>query len=202
MDLSPLHDRLHAVLAGMNYRRIGELTETNAETARRYMHGAAPSTEFLAAVCVRLGINGEWLLTGRGPMKAKDVRGRALDEATAHELLHAMANTIEMLIARVDRLEVFVHTLETRLRVSGEAVAPALDEAYPTTNGASHDAATARREDHPEDHLAGRTFEDQAGRHENGSAFGRQAERPAVVVSPHARDVAAALTQRPREGDR
>lgn len=116
---SPLHDRLGAILADLNYRQVGDLTSTNAETARRYMTGAPPSVEFLAAVCTKLEVNAEWLLTGRGVIKRKDVRGAALREANVGELLTSLAQTLERLISRVDRLEVFVHSMETRIRAAG-----------------------------------------------------------------------------------
>jgi len=116
MDSSPLHDRLGAVLSGLSYRQIGELTGHNAETARRYMQGQSPSVEFLAAVCVKIGVNGAWLLTGRGPMKAKDVKAQALKQANVQELLTSLAATIEGLIERVDRLEAQLSTMETRIR--------------------------------------------------------------------------------------
>src|SRR4051812_49952436 len=82
------------------------------------MQGQSPSAEYLAAVCSALGINGEWLLTGRGPMRHAEIRSQALREANATELLTAMAATLERLLDRVERLEVFLQTLEVRLRAS------------------------------------------------------------------------------------
>jgi transcriptional regulator with XRE-family HTH domain len=117
-ELTPLHDRLHEVFNGCSYRAIGEQTQTSPETVRRYMQGQAPSVEFLAQVCHVAGVNGQWMLTGRGPKKAEHIRAHALDEANASELLTAMARTLERLIDRVDRLELYVQTMETRLRVA------------------------------------------------------------------------------------
>jgi len=79
----------------------------------------APAAEFLSAFCSALGVNGDWLLTGRGPMKASDVKHHALGEARAGDLLGAMAGSIEVLIDRVDRTEKYVQTLETRVRGGG-----------------------------------------------------------------------------------
>lgn len=98
------------------FRHLGELTRTNSETVRRYMSGQAPSAEYLASFCEALGVNADWLLTGRGPMKRAEVRAHALQQADPAELLSAMAQTLERLIERVERIEVFVQTLETRVR--------------------------------------------------------------------------------------
>lgn len=116
-DPSELHDRLKAVAGGRTYKALADMTGQSPETVRRYMNGQAPSVEFLTALCNACGVNGAWMLTGRGPMRNEQVRRAALKEATAAELLSAMARTIELLTGRVERLEVFVQTLETRLRV-------------------------------------------------------------------------------------
>jgi transcriptional regulator with XRE-family HTH domain len=118
---SGLHDRLQAAAGDKTYRHLAEVTGINHETVRRYMQGGAPSVEFIASICAQLGINYEWLLTGKGPMKSADVRGHALKTSTPSELLGAMASSVERLAERVDRLEVFVQTMETRLRAGGQA---------------------------------------------------------------------------------
>lgn len=114
---SGLHDRLRIASGRRSFKEIGHLTGTHPETVRRYMQGQFPGVEFVAAFCTQLGLNGEWLLTGRGAMKVEDVRAHALREANASELLTAIAATLERLIDRVERIEVFLQTLETRLRV-------------------------------------------------------------------------------------
>lgn len=98
------------------YREIGELTNTNSETVRRYMSGQSPSVEFVASLCRRLNVSSEWLLTGRGPVKLTELKMQALREADAGELLTAMATTMEKLLERVDRLERYTQSLEARLR--------------------------------------------------------------------------------------
>ncbi len=122
MELSPLHERLRSVVAGQSYRQLGELTGSNAETIRRYVTGQAPSVEFLSAICDRFMINGEWLLTGRGPMRRQEIRKHALQEASAAELLNAMATTLERLTERVERLEMYVQSLETLLRADAHGL--------------------------------------------------------------------------------
>jgi hypothetical protein len=109
------HDRLNEAAGEVSYRKLGRLTDTHPETVRRYMQGQAPSATFMTNLCRVLGISGEWLLTGRGPMKCSDMRSHALSQADPSELLTAVANTMTDLCDRMDRLERFVQSIETRL---------------------------------------------------------------------------------------
>lgn len=118
MSIETLHDRLSSVASGATYRSLAQLTETHPETVRRYMQGQSPSVEFLASVCRALSVNADWLLTGRGPQRADQVRAHALREANPTELHAAIASTISTLVERVDRLETYCQTLETRVRVA------------------------------------------------------------------------------------
>lgn len=118
MDATTLHDRMSQAAGERSYRELADLTNTHAETVRRYMQGQSPSVEFVAALIRGLGLNAGWLLTGRGPMHAAEMKGEALREADVSELLNAMAETITGLIERVERIELFVQTLETRLRAA------------------------------------------------------------------------------------
>ncbi len=139
MALSPLHTRLLDAAGERTFRALSTLTGQNHETVRRYMQGAAPSVEFVAAFCDGLGLNANWLLTGRGPMKASDIRGDALSHANPTELLTATAGNMEQLDDRVDRLEVFVSTMESRIRASvvreAEVVVAERGEASATEKG-------------------------------------------------------------------
>ena len=118
-EISPLHERLLAAVGDRTYRAIANETGHNPETARRYMHGHAPSAEFLARVCEVYDINAHWLMTGSGPMRHSETAAHVLSDASPGELLSAVAVTLERLLERVDRLEIFVQTLETRVRASG-----------------------------------------------------------------------------------
>ena len=113
---SPIHERLVTVAGERTNRRLAELTNTNPETVRRYMQGNTPSVEFLSAVCKSLAISGDWLLTGRGPMKLDEVKTESLKQADPSELLSAMAGNLERLCERVDRIERYMQTMEIRLR--------------------------------------------------------------------------------------
>lgn len=140
---SDLHRRLAEAVGKTTYRRLGQLTDTHPETVRRYMQGQSPGTEFLANLCRNLAINANWLLTGRGPMKLGDIRKQALSEAHAGDLLTAMANSISSIVDRLDRLELFVQGLDTRVRGSSKIAqkltpTPSTD-ANPTGTAHAHD---------------------------------------------------------------
>lgn len=115
VEFKPMHERLEAVTEGKTYRWIARITGTHPETVRRYMQGQSPSVEFVTALCSNLRINAQWLLTGEGPMRRDDLRAHHLAEADPAELLAAIAATLDRLTERVDRLELFVQQLETRL---------------------------------------------------------------------------------------
>ena len=123
MNPTTLHERLSTVAGDRTVRSIANMTGTPSETVRRYLSGSAPSAEFMSALCRQLRINGDWLLLGRGPMRAEQVTSYALEQADPKQLLTAMAQTIELLLTRVERLERFVQTQEARLRANAESEA-------------------------------------------------------------------------------
>lgn len=67
---SNLHDRLLQVAGHLTFAQLGSITGSHPETVRRFMRGQTPKPEFLAALCTELGINGDWLLAGRGQVQA------------------------------------------------------------------------------------------------------------------------------------
>lgn len=145
---TPLHDRLESIAGEYSYRRLSELTGVNAESVRRYMQGASPSADFLIALSARLGVSGEWLLTGKGPIKTSDARSHALREAKPAELLGAVAAAVERLTDRVDRLELFVQALDTRLRaLQGPLHGPATGQPVHSPTDARAVDGAARADD-------------------------------------------------------
>lgn len=132
------HDRLQAAAGDHSYRQLGEMTDTHPETVRRYMQGQAPSAAFITNLCRANGISGEWLLSGRGPMRVKDIKSHALKHADPNELMGAVAHVLTQLIERVDRLERLVHNVETRLNVVGGA---------PPRMDTNHESATLTKDD-------------------------------------------------------
>jgi len=116
VDQSAIHSRLGVAAGDLSYRHVAKLTHTHPGTVRRYMRGQPPSVEFVTAFCSALSISADWLLTGNGPMRAGEIKGATLRAAAPADLLGAMAEQLESMRARVERAEVYVQTLETRVR--------------------------------------------------------------------------------------
>lgn len=192
VELSPLHERLHEVFGDKSFRSIADMTQTSHETVRRYMNGQSPSVEFLEAVCRGMGVNGQWLLTGRGPKRAEHIRAHALGEANASELLNAMARTLEKLTERVDRLEVFMQTLETRLRAAGAPGGAAYSGHHPAFAGVGGDGHAGG---------SGTAYEQRSTADRAGGGVGPGAQvrgtESAPDIAVRARSVADAVSQRP-----
>jgi transcriptional regulator with XRE-family HTH domain len=121
---SPLHERMKAIAGTRTFRHLSELTGTHPETVRRYMSGQPPSSEYLAALCHALNINGDWMLTGRGPMKVGEIESHALRSASAPDLLSALASAVERLIDRVEVLERYLQSMEAHWRSLPAASTP------------------------------------------------------------------------------
>ncbi|HYE62624.1 MAG TPA: hypothetical protein VD997_11570 [Phycisphaerales bacterium] len=166
-----LHERLKVAAGERTYRELAAMTSTSAETVRRYMLGQSPSAEFLSSLCAQTGVNGEWLLTGRGPVHRREIRTHALREANVTELLSAMSATLETLIVRVERLELFLQTMEARLRADGHP------HVHPQPPAASHHTHAA-----PAPH---------------GAKGPTHAPPPATDPAPRAQSITESITRRP-----
>jgi transcriptional regulator with XRE-family HTH domain len=156
---SAFHDRLNTAVGDTSYRQLGTLTDTHPETVRRYMQGQAPSAVFMTNLCRNLGISGEWLLSGQGPMKVRDIKTHALKHADPNELMGAIANTLTQLIERVDRLDRFVQMMETKLNAtSGPIIEPKLNaDTIPVEQqGSSDDARESGSTQRSDDNTAKR----------------------------------------------
>lgn len=104
--------------------------------------------DFVSRLSESLGLNINWVLTGRGPMRQAQVKPHVLREANATDLLTHVALAIERLESRIERLERYTQVLETMIRQSESAVAesPVVVEAKPPEGDrASPAAATAER---------------------------------------------------------
>lgn len=88
-DRLQLLSRIQQITQGMKYSELAEWTGCHRETVRRYTRIGNPSALFLARLCRALGINGDWLLTGRGETAYEEtVR---LHEVAASDLLACLA---------------------------------------------------------------------------------------------------------------
>lgn len=184
MISTALHERLQVAAGDRTYRHLGELTRTHPETVRRYMQGQTPNAEFLAELCAALSISGDWLLTGRGPMRLDEQRAHALRGATAADLLAAMAATIERLGERIDRLETYIQTLETRM--SSLSPDPAVFTATPLQEEPGHGS------------LNGQSSAAEAGPRPGASGAAAGFKPPADPSPERVRRLQRALAQRPR----
>jgi transcriptional regulator with XRE-family HTH domain len=102
---SALHNRLVEAIGHLAIRHVGDKTGVNPEHVNRYLRGHPPTAEFVAAVCAAFDISADWLLMGRGPMRATDARRQALRETGAPELLSALSLSVQRLVERVERAE-------------------------------------------------------------------------------------------------
>lgn len=111
-----LQDRLLTAVGDRSYKRIGDMTNTHPETVRRYLSGHAPSVDFVSRLAQAAGLNLNWILSGRGPMRLAQIKPQALKEANATDLLTHVALAIENLESKVDRLERYTQVLEIMIR--------------------------------------------------------------------------------------
>lgn len=139
-----LHDRIQLAVGDRTYKRIGDLTNTHPETVRRYLQGHAPSVDFVTRLAATLGLNINWILTGRGPMRLAEMKPAALREANATDLLTHVALAIERIEARLDRLERYTQVLEVMVR-QGHSREPAAIASVET----KPNAANQPQHDHP-----------------------------------------------------
>lgn len=156
---SAFHDRLNQAVGDTSYRQLGTLTDTHPETVRRYMQGQTPSAVFMTNLCRNLGISGEWLLSGQGPMKVRDIKSHALKHADPNELMGAIANTLTQLIERVDRLDRFVQMMETKLNATTSPIIepkPVSDTIPADQQGSSDDTIGTGQDQQTDDHTAKR----------------------------------------------
>ena len=170
-----LHDRLLQAAGDRTLRRVGELTNTHPETVRRYLNGHAPSVDFVSRLADALGLNLNWILTGRGPMRMAEVKPHVLRDANATDLFTHVALAIERLETKVDRLERYTQVLEIMIREGRQPVA--VIEPKPEGGG-------------PGEQPAATTPEPRRTRHTVNGEAGSADER--------AERVADALAKRPR----
>lgn len=146
-----LHDRLQAAVGDRTFRHVGTLTNTHPETVRRYLSGHAPSVDFVTRLAASLGLNINWILTGRGPMRQAEVKPAALREANATDLLTHVALAIERLESKVDRLDRYTQVLEVMIRQGRDASAAASASIEPRPSESDHGKPAATTTMGPDD---------------------------------------------------
>lgn len=83
--------RIRELRGRLTYRDLAVTLDQNSETVRRYCRDGKPSVEFVQRCCLRLGVSGDWLILGRKPPYAADVRRHQLRQASVRELLSELA---------------------------------------------------------------------------------------------------------------
>lgn len=91
--------RLQDILAGQSFRELGDATGVSAETARRYLRGERPSTQFIERVCLLHGISANWLLLGIGPKCLPDLPLAYAKLASSDLLVDELAERAKQLLA-------------------------------------------------------------------------------------------------------
>ena len=90
-----MYDRILRACSGRSARSVGSLIEISPETVRRTLRGQRPRVEFLVKLSRTMGLSGDWLLTGRGPMQMKDQVAAALEHATEMQLCAELGTRLE-----------------------------------------------------------------------------------------------------------
>ena len=194
-DGERLHDRLQRIVGDRTLRRVGEMTNTHPETVRRYLNGHAPSVDFVSRLAEALGLNVNWILTGRGPMRIAELKIAALRDANATDLLTHVALAIERLETKVERLDRYTHVLEIMIRQGGSPDdRPAADRSSASSIESKPSIDTASEQPAPANPAAA-----------TGPAPGADARLDGQAVQgpgDRARGIADAIPQRPRPDDR
>ncbi|MCC5823743.1 MAG: helix-turn-helix domain-containing protein [Phycisphaerales bacterium] len=118
-----LTERLRIITGGQTIREVAEMVDMNHETVRRYLSGHAPSTEFLAQICDKYGVSGNWLLLGKGPATIKAVRKQALETASEEELMGVLGSKLQSIELRIENLELAVKRYGPRSKPGGREAA-------------------------------------------------------------------------------
>lgn len=127
------------------------MTNTHPETVRRYLSGHAPSVDFVSRLSDSLGLNINWVLTGRGPMRQAQIKPHVLREANATDLLTHVALAIERLESRMDRLERYTQVLEAMVRQGASPRTPSSIVESKPLEGDHGSSATTQQEERGSD---------------------------------------------------
>jgi len=104
--------RLRQITEGKTIRAIAAETEMCPETVRRYLNGSACSIEFLAKVCVRYGVDAEWLLFGRGRTQINTRSPSLIEECGARSVVGEIARRWARMESRMAELSLRLDSLD------------------------------------------------------------------------------------------
>ena len=91
MPLEGFHDRLRQAVGELSNRQLADLTGLPIASIRRTLDGGEPTTEVVQAFSLRMDLNADWLIFGRGPMHASACRREALQQVPASDLIGSLA---------------------------------------------------------------------------------------------------------------
>jgi hypothetical protein len=94
------HDRLRQAAGGRSNRQLADVTGLPIASIRRIVDGGEPTTEIVEALCIRMDLSADWLLLGRGPVHASDVRREALRQVPAADLIGSLAVAVRRRLER------------------------------------------------------------------------------------------------------
>lgn len=94
-SLDSLTERLNSIAGGYTYAYIAEKTLTNPATARRYMLGHPPSTQFLILFMIWRRVSPDYLLTGQGPPMMSDYPGYVLRSCSTQAIMHELGRRFD-----------------------------------------------------------------------------------------------------------
>ena len=133
-----MYDRILSACSGRSARSLASLVDISPETVRRTLLGQRPRVEFLVKLSRTMGLSGDWLLTGRGPMHTKDQVAAALKQASEMQLCAELGARLERLARAVPNRTRAV----SRSNGRSDCVGPALSLA-PHRETAEHGTGSA-----------------------------------------------------------
>jgi hypothetical protein len=89
--------RVRLAVGDRGWREVARDTGYNRETVRRYCTKGGFDGDWLMRVAAAYGVNGHWLLTGDGPMRACEIVTDALKAARVGALAEALGDRLDRL---------------------------------------------------------------------------------------------------------
>lgn len=136
-----LHDRLRQIVGGTSNAEFARELRFHPETVRRYLAGATPSIQFLAALATVRGVNPTWVILGTGPRQLSDIAPQVLAEAAPLELGIALGLQLQHLGDQMARVASAVQVVA---KVTSLPEFQAVHASMSDVNSSSRESATAQ----------------------------------------------------------
>ena len=90
--MNTIAERLLLVRGKIKQGEFAALLDVNPNTLRSYENGrSCPNQEFLERICVQFSVSAEWLLLGRGSMRAGETRSEHTEQSQLVETASAIS---------------------------------------------------------------------------------------------------------------